>query len=130
VPFAGRTAAEVLIGHLQKTPVPPHQVNASVPPALSRVLLRALAKRPADRYASAAELREALVASLTVAAEAPAPATFTARVRLAGAPNSQELRCEWVGRAGLFLHSDAPPPPLLSDVGLLLRLPGGELACT
>ncbi|MCP3136121.1 protein kinase domain-containing protein [Pyxidicoccus xibeiensis] len=130
VPFAGRTAAEVLIGHLQKTPVPPHQVNPNVPAALSRVLLRALAKRPSERYASAAELREALVASLTVTPEAAAPVTFAARVRLAGTPHSQELRCEWVGRAGLFLHTDAPPPQLLSDVGLLLRLPGGELACT
>ncbi len=130
VPFAGRTAAEVLIGHLQKTPVPPHQLNAAVPAALSRVLLRALAKRPADRYASAAELRAALVSALTAAPEPTAPVTFTARVRLAGTPHSQELRCEWMGRAGLFLHSDALPPPLLSDVGLLLRLPGGELACT
>ncbi|MCY1017260.1 serine/threonine-protein kinase [Pyxidicoccus sp. MSG2] len=130
VPFAGRTAAEVLIGHLQKTPVPPHQVNPAVPPALSRVLLRALAKRPADRYANAAELRAALVASLTSAPESAAPATFRARVRLAGAPHSQELRCEWMGRAGLFLHLEGAPPPLLSDVGLLLRLPGGELACT
>ena len=130
VPFAGRTAAEVLIGHLQKTPVPPHQVSPSVPAALSRVLLRALAKRPADRYASAAELRAALVASLTAAPEPAQAPTFTARVRLAGAPHSQELRCEWMGRAGLFLHTEAPPPQLLSDVGLLLRLPGGELACT
>ncbi|QSQ20587.1 protein kinase [Pyxidicoccus parkwayensis] len=130
VPFAGRTAAEVLIGHLQKTPVPPHQVNPAVPPALSRVLLRALAKHPADRYATAAELRAALVASLTAAPEPAAPVTFSARVKLAGAPHSQELRCEWMGRAGLFLHSESAPPPLLSDVGLLLRLPGGELACT
>ncbi|MBZ4418683.1 serine/threonine protein kinase [Myxococcus sp. RHST-1-4] len=131
VPFAGRTAAEVLVGHLQRTPVPPHQVKPGVPPALSRVLLRALAKRPEDRYASAAELREALVASLTAAPEEPAaPVTFTARVRVAGTTHSQELRCEWMGRAGLFLHSEAAPPPLLSDVGLLLRLPGGELACT
>jgi serine/threonine-protein kinase len=130
VPFAGRTAAEVLIGHLQRTPVPPHQARPGVPVALSRVLLRALAKRPEERYASAAELREALAASLTAAPEPAAPATFTARVRVAGAPQSQELRCEWVGRAGLFLHSEGTPPPLLSDVGLLLRLPGGELACT
>jgi len=130
VPFAGRTAAEVLIGHLQKTPVPPHQVKPAVPAELSRVVLRALAKSPTDRYASAAELRAALVASLTPAPESPAPVTFSARVRVAGAPQSQEVRCEWMGRAGLFLHFDGAPPPLLSDVGLLLRLPGGELGCT
>ena len=129
VPFAGRTAAEVLIGHLQKAPVPPHELLASVPQALSKVVLRALAKRQADRFASAEELRAALVSALEPQQAAPA-AHFTARVRVAGAPHSQELRCEWMGRAGLFLHTEGVPPPLLSDVGLLLRLPGGELACT
>jgi serine/threonine-protein kinase len=129
VPFTGRSAAEVLIGHLQKEPAAPHTVRPGVPPALSRVLLRALAKRPEDRFASAAELRAALEASL--APEAPAaPPPFAARVRLEGAESSLELRCEWVGRTGLFFHSEAAPPKLLSDVGLLLKLPGGELACT
>ncbi|WP_246137079.1 serine/threonine-protein kinase [Myxococcus llanfairpwllgwyngyllgogerychwyrndrobwllllantysiliogogogochensis] len=129
VPFAGRTAAEVLIGHLQKQPVPPHEVQPGVPPSLSRVLLRALAKRPADRFAQASDLRAALATALAPEPEPVIPG-FTARVRMAGTPHSQELRCEWVGRAGLFLHTTASPPPLLSDVGFLLRLPGGELACT
>ncbi|MBZ4395751.1 protein kinase [Myxococcus sp. MISCRS1] len=129
VPFAGRTAAEVLIGHLQKPPVPPHEVRPDVPRTLSRVLLRALAKRPADRFAQASDLRAALATALVPEPEPAAPG-FTARVRMAGAPHSHELSCEWVGRAGLFLHTPAAPPPLLSDVGLLLRLPGGELACT
>ncbi|MCE9669206.1 serine/threonine protein kinase [Myxococcus stipitatus] len=129
VPFTGRTAAEVLIGHLQKAPTPPHEVRAGVPPALSRVLLRALAKRPEDRFAQAADLRAALATALAPEPE-PVDPGFTARVRVTGAAHSQELRCEWVGRAGLFLHTQTPPPPLLSDVGLLLRLPGGELACT
>ena len=129
VPFTGRTAAEVLIGHLQKTPTPPHEARPGVPPALSRVLLRALAKRPEDRFAQAADLRAALATALAPEPE-PVDPGFTARVRVPGAAHSQELRCEWVGRAGLFLHTETPPPPLLSDVGLLLRLPGGELACT
>ncbi|WP_233278154.1 protein kinase domain-containing protein [Myxococcus stipitatus] len=132
VPFMGRSAAEVLIGHLQKPVVPPHEVLPGVPAALSRVLLRALAKRPADRFAQASDLRAALATALEPEPEpvASPPPGFTARVRVAGAPHSHELRCEWVGRAGLFLHANTLPPPLLSDVGLLLRLPGGELACT
>ncbi len=62
--------------------------------------------------------------------KAAAAALFTARVRVSGVSGSVELRCERVGRAGLFLRTDSPPPRLLEDVGMLLRLPGGELACT
>jgi eukaryotic-like serine/threonine-protein kinase len=58
-----------------------------------------------------------------------APA-LTARVRASGGAAFAQLRCERVGRAGLFLHTEVTPPPLLEEVGLLLRLPGGELACT
>ncbi|RKH43356.1 serine/threonine-protein kinase [Corallococcus sicarius] len=133
VPFHGRTAAEILVGHLQKEPVPPHEVCAAVPQALSKVLLRALAKRPEHRFASAAELRAALEAAL---APPPAPALpqLTALLRGTGAQAATqpalELKGEWVGRTGLFFQLATPPPALLSDVSLVLRLPGGDLPCT
>ncbi|WP_233602101.1 protein kinase [Corallococcus sp. CA047B] len=43
---------------------PPHALNASVPPALSTVLLRALAARPEDRFDSARAFRVALAEAL------------------------------------------------------------------
>jgi eukaryotic-like serine/threonine-protein kinase len=127
VPFFGRTAAEILVGHLQKDPVPPHELNPAVPEALSRVLLRALAKRPEHRFASAAELKTALEAAL---APPPAPSAppLTAVWRGPGTP--VELKGEWVGRSGLFFQFPKAPPALLSDVSLTLRLPGGDLPCT
>ncbi|RKH51117.1 serine/threonine protein kinase [Corallococcus sp. AB049A] len=129
VPFYGRTAAEILVGHLQKEPVPPHELNPAVPEALSRVLLRALAKRPDHRFASAAELKTALEASL---APPPAPSAppLTALLRGQGTQAPVELKGEWVGRSGLFFQSTSTPPALLSEVSLVLRLPGGELPCT
>jgi serine/threonine-protein kinase len=127
VPFTGRHAAEVLLAHLQRTPRAPHELNPHVPPALSRVVLKAMSKRPEDRFGSAAELRTALEGAL--AQPRPEPIALTARVRVPGATASLELRGEMVGRAGLFLHSEGTPPPLMGDVGLLLKLPGGELAC-
>ncbi len=128
LPFTGHPA-ELLVAHLQRPPPLAHEVRPGVPPELSRVLVRAMAKRPEHRFASAAELREALVAA--VAQKPPvAPQLFSARVRVSGVSGSLELKCERVGRAGLFLHTEAAPPRLLEEVGMLLRLPGGELACT
>jgi serine/threonine-protein kinase len=128
LPFSGHPA-ELLLAHLQRPPPLAHEVKPGLPPELSRVLLRAMAKRSAHRFASAAELREALQAAVTPPKPVAAP-LFTARVRVSGVSGSVELRCERVGHAGLFLHTDSPPPRLLEDVGMLLRLPGGELACT
>jgi len=128
LPFSGSHPAEVLLGHLLKAPRLPHEVQPGVPPALSQVLVRAMAKRPEDRFASAGELRQALQAALAPKREKPPG--LAARVRVSGGAPAVELCCERVGRAGLFLHTEEPPPPLLEEVGLLLRLPGGELACT
>ncbi len=132
-PFSGVNAAEVLVAHLQQTPRAPHEVRPGLPPALSAVVLRALAKRPEARFSSASELRAALEAAVTAArtpAPVPASGLFTARVPVHGSLGVREYSCERVGRTGLFLRTGDAPPPLLEDVALLLRLPGGELSCT
>ena len=49
-PFRGETAMEVLIKHLSEAPVPPEQINALVPADLSAVVLKMMAKKPADRH--------------------------------------------------------------------------------
>ena len=40
--------------------MPPRQLRPGTPPELGRIVLRCLAKKPEDRYASAAEVRSAL----------------------------------------------------------------------
>jgi len=44
-------------------PLPPRTLNSAIPPALEKVVLRALAYRPSQRYGSVAALRRALQAS-------------------------------------------------------------------
>ncbi|MEK6607008.1 MAG: protein kinase [Myxococcota bacterium] len=58
-PFHGDTQ-EVLTGHLLYSPSPPSGVRRGVPPALDAVVLRALAKRPEERFPSALDFLLAL----------------------------------------------------------------------
>ena len=59
-PFTGPTAQAVLARHAVD-PVPPlRTVRQAIPEALEAVVLRALAKSPADRFRTAGELAEAL----------------------------------------------------------------------
>ena len=57
-PFTGADTQEVLRKVQEEEPIPPHRLWAEVPPALQTACLRALAKKAADRYASAAALAQ------------------------------------------------------------------------
>jgi serine/threonine protein kinase len=63
-PFVARTAIELREQIIREDPPPPRTIQASVPERLGRVCLRALAKRPDDRYSRvdllAADLRDAV----------------------------------------------------------------------
>src|SRR5215207_4606348 len=56
VPFTGETPVEIAMKHLSQAPVPPSAHRPEVPRDLDYVVLRALAKDPADRYHSAEEM--------------------------------------------------------------------------
>lgn len=59
-PFEGERAIKIILSHAHDAVVPPTQLRADLPADLERVILRCLAKNPAERYESAAALREAL----------------------------------------------------------------------
>ena len=61
-PFRGGNAAEVLKTITTEAPPPPAVLRPAIPPALGRVILKALEKDPAQRTQSAAEIRTALAA--------------------------------------------------------------------
>jgi serine/threonine protein kinase len=60
LPFYANEPATVLYKIAHEEPQPPHVVNPSLPPAISAVLQRALAKDPQERYATCSELARAL----------------------------------------------------------------------
>jgi serine/threonine-protein kinase len=61
-PFPGSNALVVLNSRLVNDPVPPREANPELSPGLEAVLLRALERDPAQRYASARDFADALSA--------------------------------------------------------------------
>jgi len=59
-PFAGRTARAIAAAHLTETPAPLAERRNDVPPALAAIVMRLLAKDPADRPQSADQVMRAL----------------------------------------------------------------------
>ena len=56
VPFTGETPVEIAMKHLSQVPPAPSSIRSEIPHDLDLVVLRALAKEPADRYRSAKEM--------------------------------------------------------------------------
>ena len=56
VPFTGDSPVEIAMKHLAEVPATPSELRPDVPEDLDLVVVRALAKEPADRYQSAAAM--------------------------------------------------------------------------
>jgi tRNA A-37 threonylcarbamoyl transferase component Bud32 len=69
LPFQGASDFALMRAHAEQAPPPPRQRARELPAALEAIILRALAKRPGDRFADAQGFRAALQAAQ---AEAPA----------------------------------------------------------
>ena len=61
-PFGGPTAQAIAAKHLQQHPAPLHVIRDTVPSVIESAVEQALAKIPADRFATAGEFVEALSA--------------------------------------------------------------------
>lgn len=68
VPFEARSLTEAIRLHTQEPPPPPRAINPALPIEVENVVLRALAKRPQDRFATAKEMAEALKAVMPAGA--------------------------------------------------------------
>ncbi len=107
LPYDADTPLAIILKHLNE-PLPlPSRIGADVPPAVERVILKALSKSPDDRYASAGALADALeaaVAALETASPLPRPAATRIIPR---APETvrvkRRLPWTWIGGALLLI---------------------------
>ncbi|MFN2586608.1 MAG: protein kinase [Actinomycetota bacterium] len=96
-PFAGETNVATAMMHLRAAPTPLRALKPHVPRRLESIVMKALAKDPADRWGSAAELGDALENAVsppgaTVVMSRPVPADDGA-----AAPDAHRSDTRWVG---------------------------------
>ncbi len=82
--FQGETPAAIMTQHINNLPTPPALINPHIPPALSMVILRSLAKDPGARFSSAGMMAVALAEAFNL----PAPENLSI------SPHSTELSNE------------------------------------
>jgi putative nucleotidyltransferase with HDIG domain len=123
LPFTSETAGRLIVCHVQEEPPHPHQINPRVSPAMSAVILKAMAKKPEQRFSCMRELREALSQAApslstqpTVAPVTPSPTTpagaptllSTAPTTLRPSPSASDLS----SRLAALTPSPSITPPL------------------
>jgi eukaryotic-like serine/threonine-protein kinase len=63
-PFTGDSPVAVAYQHVRENAPPPSTINPDVPPELDAIVLKAMAKNPANRYQSAGEMRADLIRAI------------------------------------------------------------------
>ena len=87
-PFDGADSYSVGYKQVHESPVPPEVVDSRTPPALSAIVLRCLAKNPADRYQRGYDLADALIGYLGGVADARADHRLAFMARRTGAAST------------------------------------------
>ncbi len=84
VPFMAETPSALIYKHVYEAPPAPRTLNPNISPEAEAVVLKAIAKKPEDRFQNAVEFREALESATRgrpqkVAPEAPIQTAATVR---------------------------------------------------
>jgi len=128
VPFTGDSPVEIAMKHLAEAPPTPSDLRPDVPEDLDLVVVRALAKEPADRYQSAAAMDadlETVARGGRVAAETADAATII----LSGERAAEATAVTQLARRGPPQYEppsrSRPIWPWLLGIGALLALLAG-----
>jgi serine/threonine-protein kinase len=112
-PFEADTSYSVLNAHLTVAPVPPIEVNPALPPQVNQIILRALEKKPEDRFQTAQEFHDALKAlRVTAASGLPVAAASVLAPGFAPLPSvPAPLSATSAGFTPVSTAPIPPPPP-------------------
>jgi serine/threonine-protein kinase len=117
VPFPGGQAIEKLYRHRFEEPVPVEQLQPEVPPAVTAIIRKLMAKQPENRYQTPAALAQELESLLqnslsTELTLAPTEKSILTEVdRLAAAPPEQKMLHDFVlGNVAVVESQTAPQP--------------------
>lgn len=123
VPFQGDSITAVLIQQINDPPPAPSSINPKIPPTVEAVILKALAKDPTKRYATAGDFARAFQAAIASQPSAVPPPpvrhddatliTMTGRPSLAKPPDNATL----VTHSGRPGETKAPDPAAVSLAG-------------
>lgn len=93
LPFDDESPLSVALKHISDVPPAPRDINPDLPPDVEEVILRTLAKDPADRFATATDLAIALQAAWGngVPSAVAGVKTFVPPVLPAGVPPASEV---------------------------------------
>ncbi|HEY0869494.1 MAG TPA: Stk1 family PASTA domain-containing Ser/Thr kinase [Acidothermaceae bacterium] len=100
-PFTGDSAVAVAYQHVREDPIPPSRVNPDVSPAIDAIVLKAMAKNPANRYQSAAEMREDIERALSGVPVQATPLLHDQTVSIAPIVEDEYVRRQPRGRRSL-----------------------------
>jgi serine/threonine-protein kinase len=109
-PFVADTEAATALARLHRDPDPPRSLRPEISPELEAVVLRALARDPDRRYATAADLRDALraVGRGAVPVSAGPPTALVTAAAPTGVDATTATAIDHTTAAGPTL----PPPPM------------------
>jgi serine/threonine-protein kinase len=103
VPFASESEFDLMKMQIENAPQPPRYFAPHITPPVEAAILRAMAKRPEDRFQTAGELRAVLLGSVEAPASAAAPisAERSAPPTRLSAPGADLVPASGEGRAAL-----------------------------
>src|SRR4051812_39314305 len=133
-PFAGTNVTTIIYKIIHEAPVPPRELDVTIHPGLDQVIMKALAKKPEERYQTGAELARELQAYKSLGAntdstqEIPSgayPAPTGAAPAPALAKPAPKATAAKAGAAAAKPRKMQPPPPskkLWIGVGVFIAL--------
>jgi serine/threonine-protein kinase len=108
-PFTGDSPVAIAYQHVREDPIPPSRVDPEVPAWADAIVLKAMAKPPADRYQTAADMRADLqraASGLPVAAAPPTRMDMYSQTQRMGADTMMAGRTSGIPPVAAYDYAD------------------------